>query len=85
MLSLETKHCDGEKEVQIELRETGWQLFYTATFPEAVELGASGTCFQMKKNLCGPDSLSFFSKEGDLVLTACDGTLTMRKEYDHCG
>ena len=89
---METKPCNGEKKVQIEvvaisegLTKTGLKLFYTTTFPEAVELGASGTCFKMKKNLCGPDSLSFFSREGDLVLTNCDGTLTMRKEYDYCG
>ena len=89
-LSLE--QCSGEKKVQIEvvdisdgLQKTGLKLVYTSSYPESVELGTSGTCFQTRKNLCGPESISFFSLEGDLVLTNCDGTLLMKKEYDYCG
>ena len=67
------------------LNKTGVKLFYWPLVNYPVELFTIGTCFKMKKNLCGPDSLSFFSKEEDLVLTNCGGALTMKKEYDYCG
>ena len=67
------------------LNKTGLKLFYWPVPNYPVELQIIGECFQVKKNLCGPDSLSFFSNQGDLVLTNCAGALTMRREYDYCG
>ena len=67
------------------LNKTGLKLFSWPVPNYPVELQIIGECFQVKKNLCGPDSLSFFSNQGDLVLTNCAGVLTMRKEYDYCG
>ena len=67
------------------LNKTGLKLFYMPLPNYPAELHIYGTCFHVKKNLCGPDSLSFFSEKGDLVLTNCAGALTMRKEYDYCG
>ena len=82
----------GEKGVEIELvdisdglNKTGLKLFYWPVTNYPLELNKFGTCFHVKKNLCGPDSLSFFSEKGDLVLTNCGGALTMRTEYDYCG
>ena len=90
--SLEHKLCNGEMGVDIELvgisdglNKTGLKLSYLPVSHYPVELSETGTCFRTERNLCGPDSLSFFSEEGDLVLTNCDGELTMRKEYDFCG
>ena len=89
---LKNFECNGEKGVKIKLvdisdglNNTEFKLSYLSLPNYPVELSNTATCFRTKKNLCGPDSLSFFSEEGDLVLTNCDGTLSMRKEYDHCG
>ena len=95
--SVDYKPCMGEKGVGIEfvdisdistgLNKTGWNLFHLSLPNYPVELRKTIKCFRIKKNLCGPGSLSFFSKDKkrNLVLTNCDGALTMRKEYDYCG
>ena len=90
--TLVNKECNGEKGVGIELvdisqglNKTGLNLFHLALTNYPVELRDTVKCFRTKKNLCGPGSLSFFSKEKNLVLTNCDGVLTMREEYDSCG
>ena len=94
--SLDYKPCNGEKGVEIELvdisdsdglNKTGWKLFYMPLPNYPLELRESSKCFRTKKNLCGPGSLSFFTeeKEENLVLTNCDGAVSMREEYDNCG
>ena len=85
--------CEGEPGVEIqlvetssdELNKTDLYLKYKAFANQAVGLRASPRCFRTKKNLCGPDSISFFSDQLDFVMTNCNGSILMRKEYDYCG
>ena len=55
----------------------------------AVEIGPGTpetSCFEVRHNLCGPDSLSFKAVGGsNLFLTACDSLLLMNPEDQDCG
>ena len=91
-LSLEPELCEGEEGVNIQLMEvtdlltpTNVYLYYKALPNQAIELKQSKRCFRVKKNLCGPNSISFLSNKKNLFLTNCQGSLLMRTEEKHCG
>ena len=43
------------------------------------------SCFHLKYELCGPNSVSFVTFSGDLFLTKCDGKIMLKEEFDFCG
>ena len=94
---LSSENCQDESEVEVELvtselvsgskefNVTGRYLKYFPILNSLVEVRGLGNCFKVRRNLCGADSVSFFDKEKDLVMTNCQGTLLMKTEYDPCG
>ena len=92
---LSSENCPDKSRVSLEVVEvgdtatdfnlTGRFLSYKSVPDHLVEVGSGEKCFTMKHNLCGPNSLSFFNKKKDLVVTNCQGTLLMRPELDSCG
>ena len=90
---LSSDNCGDDTELSLELVDgakefnaTGRHLKYKSLPDHLLELGGPGEkCFKVSRNLCGPDSLSFFSLHRPLVVTNCQGTLLMKTEQDNCG
>ena len=89
---LSSDDCNDETEVSLELVDgskefnaTGRYLKYKSLPDHQIELGGGEKCFKVSRNLCGPDSLSFFALSKPLVVTNCQGTLLMKTEQDNCG
>ena len=91
-LKLSSENCPDKSSVSLEVVDTssdfnltGRYLSFTSLPDHLVEVAEEEKCLQMKHNLCGPDSLSFFDTKEDLVLTNCQGTLLLRRENEPCG
>ena len=78
---------DGEMKIAF-LDDNGEyvHLSYNDQVNSSVTVGDDNECFILKHQLCGPDSITFQSN-GDtlLILTACNGAVTMKQPFDFCG
>ena len=77
---------DGEMKIAFLDNDEYVYLSYNDQVNSSVIVGDDNECFVIKYQLCGPDSVSFQSN-GDtlLYLTACNGTITMKQQFDFCG
>ena len=89
---LSSENCPDKSSVSLEVVETsadfnltGRYLYYESLPDHQVEVLAEEKCFKIKHNLCGPNSISFFTDKNDLAMTNCHGNLLLKPETEFCG
>ena len=80
----------GDEEFKIEIvnkddgKASGEFLSYLDSTNSSVQVGDDEQCFVIRHGLCGPDSVSFKTRN-DFFLTFCDGVIMLKQEFDYCG
>ncbi len=80
----------GDEEFKIEIinkddgKASGEFLSYLDSTNSSVQVGDDEQCFVIRHGLCGPDSITFKTRN-DFFLTFCDGVIMLKQEFDYCG
>ena len=89
---LSSENCPDKSSASLEVvgispdfNLTGLYLTYESLPGHLLEVTDKEKCFKLKHNLCGPNSLSFFTDKNELAVTNCQGTLLIQTELDNCG